>query len=257
MNSPLITRKQLEIISRKSLHYPLHIAEKDYFLAIVMQIISVSSLGNTLIFKGGTALHHCYLEQYRFSEDLDFSSNQTTLTLKKIRQIFNDIDYLKIKKDYQSKATIKIEKLQYTGPLVQPNSLKVEVDFLQNVLLPPKKINYKNVWGLDFQVNVMDIREICAEKIRAMNDRSRYRDFYDLYLILNNYTIDLEEIIKYINHKEIRKTINKANILGNWLVVGTQKEKEMRQIFYSRKVGDAQIQKMIEDLPITEIYSHD
>jgi len=251
MNPGLITRKQLEIISRKALHYPLHIAEKDYFLALVMQIISESPMGNTLIFKGGTALHHCFLEQYRFSEDLDFSSNQTTLTLEDIRQIFNDIKYLKIKKDYLSNATVKIEKLQYTGPLLQANSLKVEVDFLQNVLLPPQKKKYKNVWGLDFEVNVMDIREICAEKIRAANDRARYRDFFDLFLILNSYPIDLEEIVKYVHQKEIRKTISKANILSNWLVVGTQKEKEMRQIFYSQKIDDAQIQKTIKDLPIS------
>ena len=251
MNPGLITRKQLEIISREALHYPLHIAEKDYFLALVMQIISESPMGNTLIFKGGTALHHCFLEQYRFSEDLDFSSNQTTLTLEDIRQIFNDIKYLKIKKDYLSNATVKIEKLQYTGPLLQANSLKVEVDFLQNVLLPPQKKKYKNVWGLDFEVNVMDIREICAEKIRAANDRARYRDFFDLFLILNKYPIDLEEIVKYVHQKEIRKTISKANILSNWLVVGTQKEKEMRQIFYSQKIDDAQIQKTIKDLPIS------
>ncbi|PIS14723.1 hypothetical protein COT64_01155 [Candidatus Shapirobacteria bacterium CG09_land_8_20_14_0_10_39_12] len=255
MNLPLITRKQLEIINRKSLNYPLHVAEKDYFLALVMQIISQSSLENILIFKGGTALHHCYLEQHRFSEDLDFSSNQKALTLEDARRIFNGIEYLKIKKDYLSTATIKIEKLQYTGPLLQPNSLKVEVDFLQNVLLPPQKKKYNNVWGLDFEVKVMDIKEICAEKIRAANDRARYRDFYDLFLILNNYPINLKEIIKYIYQKEIRKTINKANILNNWLVVGTQKEKEMSQIFYSRKVDDAQIKKMIEHLPITEILS--
>ncbi|MFH1543123.1 MAG: nucleotidyl transferase AbiEii/AbiGii toxin family protein [Patescibacteria group bacterium] len=216
-----------------------------------MQIISESPMGNNLIFKGGTALHHCFLEQYRFSEDLDFSSNQTTLTLEDIRQIFNDIKYLKIKKDYLSNATVKIEKLQYTGPLLQANSLKVEVDFLQNVLLPPQKKKYKNVWGLDFEVNVMDIREICAEKIRAANDRARYRDFYDLFLISNSYPIDLEEIVKYVHQKEIRKTISKANILSNWLVVGTQKEKEMRQIFYSQKIDDAQIQKTIKDLPIS------
>ena len=253
MNTTIITRKQLEIISRKFLRYPLHTAEKDYFLALVMQIISQSSLGDTLIFKGGTALHHCFLEQYRFSEDLDFSSNHTALTLEDIRQIFNDIEYLGIKKDYISSATIKIEKLQYTGPLIQPNSLKIEVDFLQNVLLPPQKMKYKNVWGLDFEVRVMDIKEICAEKIRASNDRARYRDFYDLFLILDSYQIDLKEIVKYIRQKEIRKTISKANIFNNWLVVGTQKEKEMHQIFYSRKINNIQIQKMIENLPITEV----
>jgi len=250
MNSTLLTRQQLEIISRKYLHYPLHVAEKDYFLALVMQIISKSPLGNTLIFKGGTALHHCFLEHYRFSEDLDFSSNKSILKLEDVRQIFAGVDFLKIKKDYLSNATIKIEKLQYIGPLLQPNSLKVEVDFLQNVLLPSVKMKYNNVWGLDFEVNVMNIKEICAEKIRATNDRARYRDFYDLFLIINSYPINLEEIVKFVRHKEIRKIISKANILSNWSVVGTQKEKEMRQIFYSRKVDDTQIQKMIENLPL-------
>src|SRR3989339_360648 len=203
----MITRQQLEIINRKSLRYPLHIAEKDYFLALVMQIITASSTGKTLIFKGGTALHHCYLDQYRFSEDLDFSSNRQLLSIEEVRKIFDNIDYLSIKKDYLSEATIKLEKLQYTGPLIQPNSLKVEIDFLQNVLLPPQTLVYHNVWGVDFKVRVMDVREICAEKLRAMSDRARYRDFYDLFLLLEKYPLDLEEIISFIKQKEIRQPI--------------------------------------------------
>ncbi len=124
MNISIITRQQLEIINRKTLKYPLHIAEKDYFLALVMQIISKASLGKNLVFKGGTAIHHCYLEQYRFSEDLDFSSKQRTITLIEMRKMFTGIDCLNIKKDYLSGATVKIEKLQYIGPLVQPNFLR-------------------------------------------------------------------------------------------------------------------------------------
>ncbi|MFA4891724.1 MAG: nucleotidyl transferase AbiEii/AbiGii toxin family protein, partial [Candidatus Gracilibacteria bacterium] len=69
----MITRQQLEIINRRILKYPLQVAEKDYFLALVLKLMAESSLGNTLVFKGGTAIHHCYLDQYRFSEDLDFS----------------------------------------------------------------------------------------------------------------------------------------------------------------------------------------
>src|SRR3989338_9053475 len=111
MNIPTITRQQLEIINRKSLKYPLHIAEKDYFLAFVMQVISRSTLGKNLVFKGGTALYHCYLDQYRFSEDLDFSANQKPVLLEQAREMFANIDCLSIKKDYLSNATIKIEKL--------------------------------------------------------------------------------------------------------------------------------------------------
>jgi len=245
----MLTRQQLEIINRKSLRYPLHIAEKDYFLALVMQIIAASSPGKSLIFKGGTALHHCYLDQYRFSEDLDFSSNQKPLPIEKVRKIFDNINYLSIKKDYLSSASIKIEKLQYTGPLIQPNLLKVEIDFLQNVLLPPQTLTYHNVWGVDFTVDVMDIKEICAEKIRAMSDRARYRDFYDIYLLLEKYHLDLGEIVSYVRQKEIRRPITKASIQTNWKVIATEKEQEMGQIYYSRQVGDNQIEELIKALP--------
>src|SRR3990167_11231890 len=101
-DSIMITRQQLEIINRRTLKYPLAIAEKDYYLAIVSKIIYDSPLRNKLIFKGGTAIHHCYLDQYRFSEDLDFSSNQTPLPIQDVRKIFETTDYLSIKKDYLS-----------------------------------------------------------------------------------------------------------------------------------------------------------
>ena len=54
-----LTKRELEVINRKKLGYPLAIAEKDYFLAIVSKIIYDSSLRDKLVFKGGTALHHC------------------------------------------------------------------------------------------------------------------------------------------------------------------------------------------------------
>jgi predicted nucleotidyltransferase component of viral defense system len=253
MNTPIITRQQLEIINRKTLRYPLQTAEKDYFLAYVTRIISQSHLGEKLVFKGGTALHHCYLEQSRFSEDLDFSSNQFNLSLEEIRGIFTPVNFLVVKKDYQSEATIKIERLQYTGPLTLPNSLKVEIDRFQKVLLPPKLMKYTNIWGLVFKCRVMDVREICAEKIRAMSDRARYRDFYDFFLLLETQHINLDEVISYVGRKEIRKPITKANIYRNWKVGGTQKASEMRQVHYSQPVDDAQIENAIEKLPFVEI----
>lgn len=67
----LLDRTELNIRNKK-LNYPLAIAEKDYFLAIVSKIIYNSPLREKLVFKGGTALHHTYLPELRFSEDLDF-----------------------------------------------------------------------------------------------------------------------------------------------------------------------------------------
>ncbi|MCX6035601.1 MAG: nucleotidyl transferase AbiEii/AbiGii toxin family protein [Chloroflexi bacterium] len=158
MKIDLLDRPRLEVLNKRGPKYNLQDAEKDYFLALVMQIISQSPLGDKLVFKGGTALHHCYLEQSRFSEDLDFSSNQVNLSLEEIRGMLTPVNFLAVKKDYQSEATIKIERLQYTGPLTLPNSLKVEIDRLQSVLLPPKLMKYNNIWGLDFKVSHHELR---------------------------------------------------------------------------------------------------
>lgn len=116
-------------------------------------------------------------------------------------------------------------------------------------------MNYNNVWGLNFEVLAMDVREICAEKIRAMSDRARYRDFFDLFLLIEAYDPDLKEIVQIISEKEIRKPISKPNILQNWKVVGAQKDEGMDQIYYTRKIDDKDIEHLIHSLPLT-IISH-
>jgi predicted nucleotidyltransferase component of viral defense system len=49
------------------------VLERDYCLAWFLSALAESDLRNTLAFKGGTALKRCYFEDYRFSEDLDFT----------------------------------------------------------------------------------------------------------------------------------------------------------------------------------------
>ena len=132
----LLNKTELRI-ANKYLKYPLAIAEKDYFLALVSKIIYNSTLREKLVFKGGTALHHIYLKQLRFSEDLDFTAVKKPLTVNEIKKAFTPYDFLEIKKEYTSKATIKIERLKFDGPLGQPNSLKIDIDFIQNIVLPP------------------------------------------------------------------------------------------------------------------------
>ena len=53
---------------------PYWVLEKDYALSYLLAgIAETPALQDGLILKGGTALRKCYFEDYRFSEDLDFS----------------------------------------------------------------------------------------------------------------------------------------------------------------------------------------
>ena len=50
------------------------VVEKDYVLGWVLWGIGADPLlGRTWVFKGGTCLKKCYIETYRFSEDLEFT----------------------------------------------------------------------------------------------------------------------------------------------------------------------------------------
>jgi predicted nucleotidyltransferase component of viral defense system len=76
-----------------------------------MRCIAESPLGAILVFKGGTALHHCYLPQHRFSEDLDFTSLDTKLTLDSVKKTLTDDSLFQVRKEYESHAAIKFERL--------------------------------------------------------------------------------------------------------------------------------------------------
>ncbi len=50
------------------------VIEKDYVLGWLLWGIGADpTLGSQWVFKGGTCLKKCYIETYRFSEDLDFT----------------------------------------------------------------------------------------------------------------------------------------------------------------------------------------
>ena len=67
--------------ARKRLGIPWEILERDYLLSwLLAGIAQVEALRDTLVFKGGTALKKCYFGDYRFSEDLDFSTIGTPPT---------------------------------------------------------------------------------------------------------------------------------------------------------------------------------
>ena len=250
MTVPLLNKSDLGILNKRSLNYKLADAEKDYLLAVVSKLIYDSPLKDKLVFKGGTAIHHCYIPQTRFSEDLDFTSLDKNITLDEVKKVLESEDFLEVKKEYMSDATIKIERLKYNGPLGLSNSLKVEIDYTQNMVLPARTVAYKNAWKVKTNVKVMDPREICAEKIRAMSDRARYRDFYDIVLLFRNFKFGIEEITKLIEQKEIRKPITQGSILRNWKIAKKERELELSRIYYASNLSNVDVEGVIKKINV-------
>ena len=248
-----LIRQQLELINQRTLQYPLPIAEKDYFLALAIQLACNSPLKEKLIFKGGTAIHHCYLPQKRFSEDLDFTSIDPKITMEEIITVLESNGTFRVNKTFQSNFTIKIEKLQYQGLLGQPGNIKFEVDRHQNVVLPGVITEYQNVWRINASPIVMDQKEICAEKIRAVSQRARYRDFYDLYFLLNEQKINFDEALEILKQKEIREPIIAENIRKKWSIAKEQKDRDLGSIYCSESIENKAIEEIIGGIKFDDL----
>lgn len=253
-----ISRQQLAAINKRSLHYALDTAEKDYYITVALSLIADSPLRTLLVFKGGTALHHCYLPQYRFSEDIDFSTLvREGLTLETVKAAVEREGLFEVRKEFVSGATIKIERLRYPGILDQPGAIKVEIDHLQNVVLPPQQLPYQNAWNIPISLPVMDIREICAEKIRAASQRARYRDFYDLFLIFEQFSFNLEEIVALVRQKEVRRPITSDGLLDNWQRAVTDLNEGKDPVQYSRAIAAEAIEQFITQIRFSPILPQD
>lgn len=247
MKIDLLSRIDLTRANKENYRYPLAVAEKDYFLALLLQIIYSSTLKNKLVFKGGTAIHHLYLDQLRFSEDLDFTALEP-VSIDDLEEVFKPYNFLEIIKFYPSNYALKIERLKFLGPLGQANSIKIDINLEQKLILPAGNMSYKNIFGVPITVQAMALEEICAEKIRAINERVRYRDFYDLAMVLRNTAVDQKAILKILAQKEQRKPFSRDTISANLETAEESRIAMTENLYYREEIGIAEIEKTIGEL---------
>ncbi len=206
--------------------YNKYQVEKDYLQHLVLAQL-YSNITNELIFKGGTALQKAYALN-RFSEDLDFElnlveDNKESIVFDRIERGLNSINNFYNAEYKKETKNISITyKLRIKGPLYErPQSIQtilLEISTRDAVLKKPETILitplYKDL--RPYFANVMSIDEMLSEKVRAIFNRKKARDLYDLYFILyKGAIVNIEYINKKLEHynknfskKEFARNIN-------------------------------------------------
>jgi len=205
--------------ARQRLELPWEILERDYVLSWLLAGVSyVEALRDTLVFKGGTALKKCFFGDYRLSEDLDFTGIGDVPTGKEMERAIQEVcvTAMSLLNEY---APVEIICERYTEREPHPvgqeaftirarlpwqrspqTRVMVETAVDEEILMPVQKRSILHEYGerLEAQVKVYALEEIIAEKLRAILQhveqlhergwaRSRARDYYDLWRILNAY----------------------------------------------------------------------
>lgn len=179
------------------------VVEKDYVLGWLLAGFAGHEItSKTWAFKGGTCLKKCFFETYRFSEDLDFSlmpaspydeasllailSDVASRTAELSGIEFpNDRIEVRSRKDKLGRPTFQ-GKIAYRGPLAMPNWPRVLLDLTQHEAIVAPLVRrpifhpYADPLLEEAQVLSYSMEELFAEKTRALFERTRPRDLYDV-----------------------------------------------------------------------------
>jgi predicted nucleotidyltransferase component of viral defense system len=189
----------------------------------VIALFSDNFIREKLAFRGGTALHKLFLAPaVRYSEDIDLvqvTAEPFGAIIDRIKeQLFPFLGkHYKIKQN-QHNNTI-IYRIQSEDDV--PIKLKIEVNTrehfsvygLQSVL-----VKLDSEWSNgNALVPTYELNELLATKLRALYQRKKGRDLFDLWYALNNAELNISKIIEAFKYymKEDGNSVSQKEFIGN------------------------------------------
>jgi predicted nucleotidyltransferase component of viral defense system len=158
-------------------------------------------LSGRLAFRGGTALHKLYLSpQSRYSEDIDFVQvipEPIKATIDRLREALSFLGEPRVKQK-KSNNTL-IFRFDSSIPPVASIKLKIEINCREHFHVydfVTKRFCVSNRW-FSGECDILTYRldELVGTKVRAMYERRKGRDLFDLYRALQDDRLNADNVM--------------------------------------------------------------
>lgn len=180
-------------------------------------------LSQKVAFRGGTALHKLFLPPAaRYSEDIDLvqmNAEPVGETIDRFREVLHYLGE-PIRKRKKRNTTL-IYRFESETPPTEQLRLKIEINCREHFTvfgyqLLPYKVESRWFTGQGNLVTY-SIEELLGSKMRALFQRKKGRDLFDLWYSLNYQSINVKNILHafdaFISHNEL--TIQKEEYIDN------------------------------------------
>jgi len=166
-------------------------------------------LASRLAFRGGTALHKLYLSpQPRYSEDIDLvqiNSENVGAILDRLRDVLSFLGKPIVKQKKNNNTMVF--RVDSTFPPISPIRLKIEINCKEhfNVLgLVKIPFSINNQWfSSSCEITTYQLDELIGTKLRALYQRKKGRDLFDLQKALESKKLNIDNVLKCF-HKYIQ-----------------------------------------------------
>ena len=180
--------------------------EQDLLISrSLVAIYNDDFLASQLAFRGGTALHKLYLSpQPRYSEDIDLVQIHPGPIKDILYRLGEVLDFMpdRVTKPKRYNNTM-LFRMESEIPPTVPIRLKVEINCYEHfdVLgLVKKPFSVENSWFTgQAELTTYQFNELLGTKMRALYQRRKGRDLFDLYVGLTQGQYDADEIIQCYN----------------------------------------------------------
>ena len=254
----MITALEIKERARES-GVPTSTIERDYCQNWLLSALRPINMA----FKGGTGIRKVFIENYRFSDDLDFTLlepvdadalqaavNDAVLRVREESGILfeGDPGFRETKTGYKATARFRILNRGSASPV------KIDLDLTgpgqEDVLLPvsERPVFHPYSDGLSVSVASYALEEIMAEKIRSLFQRSRSRDLYDIVQLADRVN---SQAVKSILH---RKCDSKGVVVDMAVLAGKREHfKALWQVSLSHQMSrvpdfEESFEKMLEEI---------
>lgn len=176
--------------------------EQDLIICrALVAIYSDDFLSSRLAFRGGTALHKLHLSpQPRYSEYIDMVqivSEPIKPTIDKLREVLSFLGTPTVKQKRNNNTLVF--KIDSTDIPITTLRLKVEINCREHFsILGFEKVDFsvQNQWfSGECQIVTYKLDELIGTKIRALYERRKGRDLFDLYKALQNKNLNVDNAL--------------------------------------------------------------
>lgn len=174
--------------------------EQDLLLSMAMiEIAKDELLGRDLVLRGGTAFHKLFLpEPYRYSEDLDYVRTEKGGigdAMKHLTALGQELGFeVRTKMGMYPKV---IWRFVFESGV--PGKIKIEINTFESSPMMELDARYhkvENPYYAGFaEIPTFQVEELVATKLRALYQRKKGRDLYDLWLALTVLELDPKTVL--------------------------------------------------------------
>ena len=180
-------------------------AQVEQDLVIERALVALFSdpfLQEHVAFRGGTALHKIYLKQQaRYSEDIDLVQIKEGPIKPILQAIRKQLDFLGTKRNIKQNINMNTATYRFESeiPPVVNMRLKIEINTREHFTVmgyTELEHSMENGWfSGSCSMNSFSIEELLATKLRALYQRRKGRDLFDLFHAMTQLEVDTKKLV--------------------------------------------------------------